>query len=85
MIFSCLFKYTINQAKYKFRWRTNRQEYSRPIPAMGVTGDRNEQGRRLFMSSLRDLLQEILDRISALEAAVEGEEAGDADNELELD
>ena len=37
------------------------------------------------MSSLRDLLQEILDRISALEAAVEGDESGDADDELELD
>ena len=37
------------------------------------------------MSSLRDLLQEILVRISALESAVEDEEAGDADDELELD
>ena len=36
------------------------------------------------MSSLRDLLWEILNRISALEAAVEDEEARDADDELEL-
>ena len=38
----------------------------------------------ILTDSTCDLSQEILDRISALEAAVEGEEAEDADDELEL-